>query len=101
MTKQAMSIKMKNSLGNKTTMTAKEYLDRVTTDISVYLNCLSQEGYKKYMIVFTDEANKHFWSYGQHKRTAGAVLTCLNQLYIKELHLEAKIKHFILTKVKN
>jgi hypothetical protein len=47
------------------------------------------------LIVFTDEATKQFWSYGLHKRTADAVLTCfLHQLYLKELPLEAKIKYF-------
>jgi hypothetical protein len=46
------------------------------------------------MIVFTDEATKRFWSYGLHEKTADAVLTCLHQLYLKELPPDAKIKHF-------
>jgi hypothetical protein len=49
--------------GKKATVTSKDYLDRVTYNISVYLNCPSQEGYKNYMMVYTDEAFQQFWSY--------------------------------------
>jgi hypothetical protein len=83
----------RKSFGKKATVTSKEYLNRVTSDISVYLNCPSREGYK-YMIVFTDEATKQFWSYKLHKRTADAVLMCLHQLYLKELPPDAKIEKF-------
>jgi hypothetical protein len=83
----------RKSFGKKANVTSKEYLDRVTININVYLNYPSRKGYK-YKVVFIDEATKQFWYYGLHERTADAVLTCLYQLYLKELPSEAKIKYF-------
>jgi hypothetical protein len=69
------------------------FLEKVTCDISVYLNCPSREG-RKYMLVFTDAATKMIWSYGLHERTADDVLVSLKDLYEKELPPEATFENF-------
>jgi len=74
----------RKTFSRKESVTFTNFLDKLTCDISVYLNCPSKEGWK-YMLVFTDEATKMFWSYGLFERTTDAVLVCLKDLYEKQL----------------
>jgi hypothetical protein len=83
----------RKSFNRKTTIHHTKFLEKVTCDISVYLNCPSREGWK-YMLVFTDEATKMIWSYGLFERTADAVLVCLKDLYEKQLEANEKIELF-------
>ena len=63
---------------------AMVFLQKVTVDISVYLNCPSRQGYK-YVMVFTDIATKYFWRYPLKQRTGQEVLRCLKLLVEVEL----------------
>jgi len=58
---------------------ASVFLEKVTADISVYLNCPSREGYK-YVLVFTDIATKYFWEYPLKNRSGDEVLRCVKHL---------------------
>jgi hypothetical protein len=69
------------------------FLDKISCDISVYLNCASREGYK-YILTFTDESTKMFWSYPMRERTADIVLQSLHDLYDTKLPHDAKIINF-------
>jgi hypothetical protein len=60
-------------------LTALTFLEIVTADIAVYLNCESREGYK-YCLVFTDVATKMFWQYPLKERTGKGVLRCVTHL---------------------
>ena len=42
------------------TQQASTFLEKVTTDIAIYLNCPSRQRYK-YVFVLTDVATKVFW----------------------------------------
>ena len=68
------------------------FLEKVTCDISVYLNCPSREGWK-YILVFIDEATKMFWTYGLFERTSDAVLQCLHHMHDHELPEGAVVEH--------
>jgi len=68
------------------------FLEKVTCDISVYLNCPSREGWK-YILVFIDEATKMFWTYGLFERTSDAVLQCLHHMHDYELPEGAVVEH--------
>ena len=81
------------SRGSTKSATSKKYLDKVTCDVSVYLNCPSREGYK-YQLVFTDEATKMFWTYPLRERTTDAVLVCLKDLHDSKLQKGEVIKLF-------
>ena len=70
-----------------------EFLDKVTCDIGVYLNCPSREGHR-YAIVFTDEATKYFWTYTAKERTTETIIYCLKDMYEKHLPPDAVIKIF-------
>ena len=60
-------------------LSALSFLEKVTVDISVYVNCPSRQGYR-YVIVFTDVATKYFWHYPLVNRTGEAVLKCVKDL---------------------
>ena len=65
-------------------LSAVRFLERVTADISVYLNCESRQGYK-YVLLFTDLATKMIWEYGLRTRSGEEVFKCLRHLC--EVHL--------------
>jgi hypothetical protein len=62
-----------------TEMQATHFLQKVTVDISIYLNCPSRQGYK-YALVFTDIATKMFWEYPLSTRSGPEVFRCLKHL---------------------
>ena len=77
-------------------ITAMVFLEKVTVDISVYLNCPSRQGYK-YALVFTDVASKYFWRYPLVERTGANVLKCVKNLVEVELRKFPgghKIQHY-------
>ena len=57
-------------------LTATKFLEKVTVDISVYLNCPSRQGYK-YVLLFTDIATKMIWEYPLKERSGDEVLRCV------------------------
>ena len=57
-------------------LTSTKFLDKVTVDISVYLNCPSRQGYK-YVLLFTDIATKMIWEYPLKERSGDEVLRCV------------------------
>ena len=56
--------------------TATKFLDKVTVDISVYLNCPSRHRYK-YVMLFTDIATKVIWEYPWKERSGDEVMRCV------------------------
>jgi hypothetical protein len=63
---------------------ATKFLEKVTADISVYLNCPSRQGYK-YVLVFTDVASKMIWEYPLKERTGEDVLRCVKHWVEEQL----------------
>jgi hypothetical protein len=63
---------------------ATKFLEKVTADISVYLNCPSRQGYK-YVLVFTDVATKMIWEYPLKERTGEDVLRCVKHWVEEQL----------------
>ena len=78
---------------SRPTILHTHFLDKVSCDISVYINADSRDGWK-YMLVFTDEATKMIWSYGLKDRQAMAVQDCLRHLHEHELPGGLVIKQF-------
>ena len=52
---------------------ASRFLERVTADIAVYLNCPSRQGFK-YVFVITDVATKMIWEFPLRTRSGDEVL---------------------------
>ena len=77
----------------KPTITHTHFLDKVTCDIAVYLNCPSREGHR-YVITFTDEATKMIWSNGLRERNSQQVIQCIKRLFNEELPPGSKILTF-------
>lgn len=63
---------------------ATYFLEKITADISVYLNCPSRKGYR-YALVLTDVATKYFWRFPLITRDGSAVLKCFKHLVEVEL----------------
>ena len=58
---------------------ATKFLEKVTADVAVYLNCPSRQGYR-YVLMLTDVATKMIWEYPLVNRTGSDVLSCLKHL---------------------
>lgn len=58
------------------------FLELITADIAVYVNCESRLGYK-YCLVFTDVATKYFWEFPLKERSGKEVLRCVKELLWK------------------
>ena len=72
------------------------FLQKLTADISVYVNCPSRQGFC-YVLVFTDVATKHFWRYPLVTRTGLDVLrsiTHLVEVELKKFPGNHKIQHY-------
>ena len=53
---------------------ASKFLEKVTADIAVYLNCPSCQGFK-YVFVITDVATKMTWEFPLRTRSGNEVLS--------------------------
>ena len=61
-----------------------KFLENVTVDISVYLNCPSRQGYK-YVLLFTDIGTKMIWEYPLKERSGDEVLRCVKHWVEEQL----------------
>ena len=83
----------RKSFTSKESIHHQRFLEKVSCDISVYLNCPSREGWK-YILIFLDEATKMTWTYGLKERSTDAVLESLKDMYDNELPAGAVIENF-------
>ena len=72
------------------------FLEKVTADIAVYLNCPSRQGYR-YVLLLTDVATKMIWEFPLKERSGENVLECI-QLWCEQMLVkypgEHILKHF-------
>ena len=65
-------------------LTALYFLEKVTGDVSVYLNCPSRQGYR-YVFLLTDVATKYYWRFPLKNRTGPDILRCIKHWIEVEL----------------
>ena len=58
------------------TQQASKFLEKVTEDIAIYLNCPLRQGYK-YVFVITNVATKMIWEFPLKTRSSEEVLSCV------------------------
>jgi hypothetical protein len=56
-----------------------EFLDYISSDISVYINCPSREGYR-YVLLFTCRGTKYMFPYGLKNKDEKYILECVKDL---------------------
>ena len=85
--------KLTRTIFNKThKIRGKELGDYVSTDVAVFINCPSREGYK-YVVGFTDHATKFCWIYPMSERSQFYSKLCdFNDIKLKVY--DKRIRHY-------
>lgn len=76
-----------------------KFTEYISSDISVYINCPSREGYR-YVLLFTCRVTKYMWPYGLKDKHEKTILTCVKDLCenilprFNKFGVEYKWKHY-------